>query len=206
MGRLDCTAVSGSALTAFAIRAMTDRHSQLPSKAGAAQAGQHRHAPAHDVPEQARAVVLDHQHHRPLVDPEVVRRNPPAGRAIVHRERRVERGLEPVPGRHPQVHPGEMAHRRDDDLRSEGERGDHDPRGDGTVVRAERGAARDVIEELALDAVDRALGPARAVAGREPPAVLAVAREAQRIADRVLLLDEGRLPAVFEIVGATLPA
>src|SRR3954454_15178780 len=98
-----------------------------------------------------------------------------------------------------------MPDRRDDDFRGEGERGDGDPRGDGAVVGAERGPARDIVEELALDAVHDALAPAGAVAGREPPAVLAVSREVHRIADRVLLLDEGRLPAILEIVAAARP-
>src|SRR4051812_40636653 len=98
-----------------------------------------------------------------------------------------------------------MAHRRDDDLRREGERGEGHPRGDGAVVGTERGAPRDVVEELALDAVDHAPAPAGAVAGREPPAVRAVSGEAPRIADRVLLLDEGRLPAVLEVVAAARP-
>src|SRR4029453_736580 len=58
---------------------------------------------AHDVPDQAGAVVLDHQHHRPLIDAEVVRGDPPAGRAVVHRKRLVERRLEPGGGGHTQV-------------------------------------------------------------------------------------------------------
>ena len=120
----------------------------------------------------------------------------------VHGERLVERRLEPVRSRHPQVQPGKVPDGRDDDLRGERQRGDHDPRGDGAVVGTERGAAGDVVEELALDPVHHPLHPAGAVAGREPPAVFAVADELQRVADRVLLLHEGRLPAVLEVVAA----
>ena len=42
------------------------------------------------------AVILHHHHHRPLIDAEVIRRDPPAGRAALHRERLIERRLEPV--------------------------------------------------------------------------------------------------------------
>src|SRR5262249_39740432 len=113
--------------------------------------------------------------------------------------------LEPVPGRHPEVHPGKVTYRGDHNLRRKRERGKNDPRGDGAVVGTKRGAARNVVEELALNAVHRALAPARSVAGRETPAVRAVTREVHRIADGVLLLDEGRLPAVLEVVAAAVP-
>src|SRR6516165_12301894 len=96
--------VAGCALMRIPGRAPRGPGSEpTPSKAGAAQAGQHRRAPPHDVPEQAGAVVLDHQRHRPLIDPEVIGSDPPAGRAAIHRERLIERGLEPILRRHPQV-------------------------------------------------------------------------------------------------------
>src|SRR5262249_61671518 len=132
-------------------------------------------AAAHDVPDQAGAVVLHGQDDGALVDAEVVRRDPPAGRAVLDGEGLVERRLEPVGPGHPQVQRREVANRRDDDLRGERQRGDHDPRGDGAVVRAERGAPGVIVEELALDPAHDALHPAGAVAGREPPAMLAVA-------------------------------
>src|SRR5262249_25054275 len=74
----------------------------------------------------------------------------------------------------------------------------------GAVVRAERGAAGGVVEEFPLYPVHDSLDPARAVAGREPPAVLPVAGELQRVVDRVRLLHEGRLPAVLEVVTAVV--
>jgi hypothetical protein len=47
---------------------------------GFPQSRDHRRATAHQVPDQAGAVVLDHQYHRPLVDAELVRRHLPAPR------------------------------------------------------------------------------------------------------------------------------
>src|SRR5581483_2839787 len=41
-------------------------------EAGAAQPRNHRRAAAHEVPDEAGAVVFNHQHHRPLVDAELV--------------------------------------------------------------------------------------------------------------------------------------
>src|SRR5689334_5110626 len=59
-------------------------------KACSPQACPNRLGTTHDVPEQTGAVVLDHQNDRTLIDPEVIRRNPPTGRALVHGERLVE--------------------------------------------------------------------------------------------------------------------
>jgi hypothetical protein len=71
-----------------------------PRKACPTQPGQYRRATARDVPEQTRAVILDHQHHRTLIDAEVIRGDPPGGRTLVHRKRLIERRLEPVFGGH----------------------------------------------------------------------------------------------------------
>ena len=51
-------------------------------------------AAAHHVPKQASAIVLDGQDDRALVHAEVVRRDPPAGPAVVHHKRLIERWLE----------------------------------------------------------------------------------------------------------------
>src|SRR4030095_14263789 len=48
------------------------------------QSGDDCRATPHDVPNQAGPVVLDHQHDRPLIDSEVIRRDPPTGGAILH--------------------------------------------------------------------------------------------------------------------------
>src|SRR4029453_4082983 len=61
-----------------------------------------------------------------------------------------------------------------------------------------------VAVKLPVDAVHRALDPARAIRGRDAPTVLPVALEAHRVPDGILLLYEGRLPAVLEIVAAAL--
>src|SRR4029450_4521675 len=60
------------------------------------QSSDDRRAAAHDVPEQSSPVVLDHQHDRPLIDAEVIRRDPPTRLAIRHGKRLIERRLEPV--------------------------------------------------------------------------------------------------------------
>src|SRR5262249_11731282 len=59
--------------------------------------------PAGDVPDQPGAVVLDHERPRPLVDPEVIRCHPPAGRAVRHCVRLIERRLEAIALRHAEV-------------------------------------------------------------------------------------------------------
>src|SRR5262249_13207318 len=69
-----------------------------------------------------------------------------------------------------------------------------------TVVRAKGCPAGDVIKELTLNSVDAFLDPARAIAGRESPAMLAVARELHWIAYGVFLLHEVRLARVLEII------
>src|SRR5262249_10659311 len=113
----------------------------------------HRRAAAHEIPDQASAVVLDHQHPRPPVNAELVGRPPPARRAV-HAECPVERAPEPVwPMLAAQPHGRQAADGREDYLGCERQRGEHDPGGDGAVVRAERGAAGDVVEELPLDAI-----------------------------------------------------
>src|SRR5262249_30094485 len=138
------------------------------------------------------------------IDAEVIGCDPPAGRTLRHRERLIERRLEPVFAGHTQIHPGKMAHRGYDDLRSERQRCDDDPRGNGAVIGAEWGAPSKVVEELAFDAVHNPFGPTRSVACRETPTILPVALEIHRIANRVLLLHRGCLAAVLKIVAAVL--
>jgi hypothetical protein len=53
--------------------------------------------PLHQLPQQARTVVFDHQHDRALVEPKMPRRYPAVGTARFDRERRIERRLESVP-------------------------------------------------------------------------------------------------------------
>ena len=161
-------------------------------------------AAAHDVPDQTGAVVLDHEHDRALVHAEVVWGDPPSGRAVFHGEGLVERRLEAVGLRHTQLQRGQVPDSGDHDLRGERQRGDHNPRSDCAVVGAVGRPAGDVFVELPLDLVHRSLHPARAITGREPPTVLPVALELQRVPDGVLLLHKGRLPTVLEVVGAVL--
>ncbi len=59
-------------------------------KACPTQTGQDWRATAHDLPQQSGAMILDHQHHRTLIDTEVIRRNPPAGRTAFYGERSIE--------------------------------------------------------------------------------------------------------------------
>src|SRR5262249_13447852 len=132
-------------------------------------------------------------------------RHPPPGRTTLHFKRLIERGLEPVRAGHAEIEPSEMTNRRDDDFGGERQRSDHDPRSDRAVVRAEGSAAGNVVEKLSLNTVDDSLHPARAVAGREPPTVLPIACELQRIADGVLLVQKGGMATVLEVVAAVLP-
>ena len=99
-------------------------------------------------------VILDHARHGPLLDTEVIRRDPPASRTIVYWKRLIERRLEAVFLSHPQIHSREISHSRNDDLRSEGQRRDDDPRSDRAVVGAEWRARADD-EDLLL----RSTGP-----------------------------------------------
>ena len=72
-------------------RRVADRRLQPAAReAGAAQPRDDVRAPTHDVPDQAGAVVFDHQHHGPLVDAELVLRDPPARGAAGQGERAVE--------------------------------------------------------------------------------------------------------------------
>ena len=71
------------------IRGLDGGGSQPPAgEPGPAQPRDDVGAAAHDVPDQAGAVVLDHaSDDGPLVDAEVVGRDPPAGRAVRRRRR-----------------------------------------------------------------------------------------------------------------------
>src|SRR5207253_10350715 len=115
---------------------------------------------------------------RALRDAEVPGRHPASS---LHREGRVEGGLEAVRLKHAQVHLAELLDGRQHDLRSERQGGDHGPRGDGAVVGAVGRAAGNVVEEAALDAVDEAYRRAGTVARREAPAEFAVAGELQGV-------------------------
>src|SRR6185437_12837700 len=118
---------------------------------------------ARDVPDQFCAVVFDHERNRPLIDPEVIRCYPPAGRAIRHCIGLVKRRLEAVALRHAEVELGHGANRRDNDLRSERQGRHYNPRCQRSVVRAKGRAAGTVIVELSLDAIDHPFFPAGSV-------------------------------------------
>ena len=60
------------------------------------QTAVHGWAAAHDVPDETRSVVLDHEHDRPPVDAEVVGRDPPTCRTLFHGEGLVEGRLKSV--------------------------------------------------------------------------------------------------------------
>src|ERR1017187_8662679 len=83
-------------------------------KACPTQTGQDWRATAHDLPQQPGAMILDHQHHRTLIDAEVIRRNPPAGRTAFYGERLIERRQESVFSHHAQIQLGKIAHSRYD--------------------------------------------------------------------------------------------
>src|SRR6185369_5209916 len=83
-------------------------------------------------------------------------------------------------------------------------RGQHDPRGNRSVVGPVRRASGDVVVVLALDPVARTPGPARPVGGGDSPAVLAISDTPARVVNRVGLMHVGRLPGVFKVIGAVL--
>src|SRR6185437_3458131 len=160
---------------------------------------------ARDVPDQFCAVVFDHERHRPLIDPEVIRCYPPAGRAVRHRIGLVKRRLEAVALRHAEVELGHGANRRNNDLRSERQGRQDNPRCQRAVVRAKWRPAGAVFVELSLGVIDHSLFPPRSIARRYPPAEFAVAYEFERVAPRVFLVNIGRLAAVLEVVAVVLP-
>src|SRR6185437_7671403 len=65
-------------------------------------------------------------------------------------------------------------------------------------------AARQVVVECALDAVDLPHGRARSGAGGNAPAMLAIAGPVPRILDAVLLVDVGGPTTVLKVVDALL--
>src|SRR5271165_981351 len=87
-----------------------------PSKTRLAQSSHDRLASTHDVPEQARPAVFDHQNDRPLVDAEVIGANPPSGGTVFDHVGFIERGFEPIKTCHAEVHSPEVSDRRNDDL------------------------------------------------------------------------------------------
>src|SRR5271165_6056562 len=87
-----------------------------PSKTRLAQSSHDRLASTHDVPEQARPVVFDHQNDRPLVDAEVIGADPPSRGTVFDHVGLIERGFEPIKTLHAEVHSPEVSDRRNDDL------------------------------------------------------------------------------------------
>src|SRR5262245_46732299 len=154
----------------------------------------------HELPDQTGAVVLHHEDHRTLVDAEMVGRDPPAGRAVRHRVRRVERRLEAVSLRRAEIELRHGAEGGNHDLRCERQRGDDHPRRQRAVVGTVGRTAGAVPIELALDPVHPPGLEAGPVTRGDAPAVLAVAGELERILPRILLMDVGRPPAVLEVI------
>src|SRR5262245_54089909 len=116
-------------------------------EAGALQAAADVRISLHDRPDETAAVILDHRHDRPLVNAEIVARDPAdvvddlavTQRHLGEREARVHRVEEPVlliqmlaEAR------AEGANRRNHDLRREGDRADRGRRCDGAVIEQMR--------------------------------------------------------------------
>src|SRR5439155_17660117 len=78
---------------------------------------------AHHAPEKIRAMVLDHEHDWSLIDAVVPGRKPTTVAAALIRESRIERGLQSVRMLGADLDFVEMLQRRQDDFRSEGQRG-----------------------------------------------------------------------------------
>src|ERR1035437_7691744 len=118
------------------------------------------------------------------------------------RKGQIEAALAAILARNLRVELLEMPNRRQHDFRGKGQRSDHCPRRDGSIVRAVWHAARHIIEEASLDARDLSHRPAGSIARGQPPEVLAVAHESERVMNRILLLNMGRSPAVLEVVNS----
>src|SRR6476469_9510299 len=88
----------------------SDRLEPTAPKSRACEPGDDRRTAAHDVLEESSPVVLDHQHDRPLIDAEMVRRHPLFCRAVRYLERLIERWAEPVFRRYAKVHSREPLH------------------------------------------------------------------------------------------------
>src|SRR6266516_4756847 len=135
-------------------RASARRREPTASEAGAAKARNEIGAAAHEAPEEAGAIVLDHQDDRPVIQPEVTRRDPAAGLSGIGREGRIECRLEAVRARFAQAQLIDVPDRWKHDLRCEWERSDDRPRSERSVVGSSRDRPGDVVEETPFDAVD----------------------------------------------------
>src|SRR5476649_2632998 len=115
-------------------------------------------------------MVLNHQHHWPLIDSIVPGGKPAAVLSMLSRERRVESCLETVRASHPYFNLVEVLKGRNDDLRRERQRGDDSPGSKRAIIGTFGNAARHVITKDTLDPVDQVRCRARTFARRQPPA------------------------------------
>src|SRR5258708_2388836 len=180
-------------------------------ESGALEAAPHVGIAAHDTPHELTAVVLDHGHDRPLIDPEIIRVDP-GGRRLrlgwwprLRRagEARIERSPKSVcrvEGRTEAMVP--LERRGQHDLGGEGERADGCGGGDGTVVddAVQPDTARRVLEEAALLTVIPLPRRSRAITGAEAPHVLAVGLPVPGIRGGVTALGVGGAAALLEVV------
>src|SRR5690606_26888127 len=164
----------------------------------------------HQIPDHARAMVLDHEQDGTLVDADVVVVEPTdawndatARRAARAGEREVECIAEAVltvePRAERTVHLPECGNR---DLGREGDGAARRGRCDRAVVADVTGccAAGPVAVELAVATVHVRCESARPVAGGKAPDVLAVAVPAAGVRDRVRALRQRCAPRVLEVV------
>src|SRR5262249_58141675 len=99
-----------------------------------------------------------------------------------------------------QIHLRKVMHRGDDNFRSKGQRGQHNPGSDGTIVRAEWRTSSEIVEKLAFDAIHFAFNPTGPIARRESPTVFAIADEFHGVVDGISFLPKSRLPTILELV------
>src|ERR1700730_3286025 len=96
---------------------------------------------------------------------------------MLGRERRVERSLKTIGVNHAYFNMAEGLNGRNNDLRSERQRGDDSPRSDRAIVGTRGNAACYIIKKDPLNPIDQMSCRARTFARRQSPAVFAVARE-----------------------------
>src|SRR5688572_10382324 len=145
------------------------------AKPGAPQPGRDEGTVAHQAPDQLRAVVLDHHHHDSLIESVVAARYPRAG--VRADKSRIEAAGASLTGQHLRIARSHAAYRGKDDLWGERQRRQYPGTGQRSVIRSVRHPTGGIAEQAAR--LVRHLGHlvARAVTGREAPAVLVVPNE-----------------------------
>src|ERR1700730_6333517 len=159
-------------------------------------------APPHQLPNQPRAIILDHYDEAALVESKITLGDP-AGQAAA-RQCRIETARQSRLPDHLGIARTKMVQRRQGKLGRERQRRECRAWADGAVIGPVGHAACGIAEKTAFPAVDLQRLEAGPVIRRDAPTILAIACEPVRIAPCVFALDISGTPAVFEIVAVFL--